>query len=460
MSRPDLLEQLSTLQIFTGLTPEQLAELAAAGEDLPVEPGVEVWHEGDHADFWWVLVDGVIDLHRRIGPEIVRVGRMEPGRWAGGFRAWDEDGVYLASGRVVLSSRLLRIPALALRDLVQEWSPLGGHLIAGLYHTARSIESTARQRDALVTLGTFAAGLAHELNNPAAAATRAVAGLNDAAGTLLAALGDLAEGRLTPEQFAALDALRKRIPGPDQVPDALALADREEEIADWLEHRKVPDAWQLAPVLAAARVDLAWCDEAAAVLDDRTLAPGLVWVSSTLSARALLAEIDEATHRISELVDAARSYSQLDRASRQRTDVVEGIESTLTMLSGRLREVRLQREYAADVPPLDAYAGELNQVWTNLIGNAVDAMDGTGLLTITTRLDGADVVVEIGDTGTGMSPEVAARAFDAFYTTKDVGKGTGLGLDIARRIVVERHGGAIEIITPEVGTVMRVRLPL
>src|SRR6478735_1632467 len=210
MSQPDLLEQLGELQIFTGLTPEQLAALAAAGEDLTAEPGVEVWHEGDHADFWWVLVDGVIELDRRIGPEIVRVGRMEPGRWAGGFRAWDEEGVYLASGRVVLPSRLLRIPAPSLRDLVQEWSPLGGHLIAGLYHTARSIESTARQRDALVTLGTFAAGLAHELNNPAAAATRAVAGLNDAAGTLLDALGDLAEGRLTPEQFAALDALDRK----------------------------------------------------------------------------------------------------------------------------------------------------------------------------------------------------------------------------------------------------------
>jgi len=191
------------------------------------------------------------------------------------------------------------------------------------------------------------------------------------------------------------------------------------------------------------------------------LGPGLGWVASTLSAAALLSDVKESTRRISELVGAVRSYSQMDRASMQVVDVTEGLDSTLVMLGHKLREgIKVVREYGADVPRIDAYAGELNQVWTNLIDNAADAMHDTGgTLRVATRVDGDHVVVEIGDTGPGMSPEVVARAFDAFYTTKDVGKGTGLGLDIARRIVVERHGGTITVDSRPGSTVLRVAIP-
>ena len=218
-------------------------------------------------------------------------------------------------------------------------------------------------------------------------------------------------------------------------------------------------AWAIAPPLAAAGVDRDWCERAADVLEGPALEPGLEWVASTLSAATLLSEVKESTRRISELVAAVRSYSQMDRASLQPIDVTEGLESTLVMLGHKLRGVTVVRDYGADVPLIEAYAGELNQVWTNLIDNAVDAMDGAGTLRVTTRAEDDDVVVEIGDTGAGMPPEVAARAFEAFYTTKDVGKGTGLGLDIARRIVVERHGGAINIDSRPGETVVRVRLP-
>jgi signal transduction histidine kinase len=456
-------EELRDIELFTGLTDDQLAELAAGGDEVPFEQGDVLFTEGDHADEWWVLLAGSLDLVRKVGREDVVVARMDvPGRWAGGFRAWDDNGIYMATGRGATPGRVLRLDAPRLRELVDHWFPLAGHLIGGLHRTARSIESTVRQRDALVTLGTLAAGLAHEINNPAAAASRTVDDLGHCCDALLEALTRLARDDVSAAQFTALDGLRRETTEATPL-DALALSDRESELATWLEARGVGDPWGLASALAAGGIDQAWCERAHAALGDDALTPGLEWVSATISSKSLLAELKDAVRRISDLVAAVRSYSQLDRASRQRVDVREGLESTLTMLGHKLRGgVTVLREYD-ELPPIDAYAGELNQVWTNLIDNAVDAMDGQGTLTVHTRSEGDWVVVEIADTGSGMPPDVAARAFEPFFSTKDVGKGTGLGLDIARRIVVERHGGLIDIDSPAhegKGTVMRVSLPL
>jgi signal transduction histidine kinase len=456
------LDDLRPLPIFDGLTDGQLAELAAGGTEVPVEPGVDLFREGEHADFWWLLVDGAIDLIRHVGREDTVVARMDvPGRWAGGFRAWDEHGVYLATGRGAAPGRVLAVPSEVLRERSNSWCPFGGHLIQGLFQTARSVESTARQRESLVTLGTLAAGLAHELNNPASAAGRAVDALDAACAALLSSVGLLARGQLSAGQFAALDGLRSELQPGAADPDPLALADREQALSAWLIRHGVVREWTIAPPLAAAGVDPAWCERAAAVLEGPALEAGLEWVASSLSVATLLGEVRESTRRISELVAAVRSYSQLDRASMQHLEVTEGLESTLVMLGHKLRHgVTVVRDYGPDVPRIDAYAGELNQVWTNLIDNAVDAMEGTGTLRLTTRADGDRVVVEIGDTGPGMPPQVAARAFEPFYTTKDVGKGTGLGLDIARRIVVDRHGGTIAIDPRPGETVLVVRLPV
>ncbi len=454
--------ELRALSLFDGLTDGQLADLAAGSIEIRIEPGVVLFGEGEHADFWWVLLDGAIDLLRHIGGEDTVVGRMDvPGRWAGGFRAWDEHGVYLATGRGAVQGRVLRLPAEVLRQRVSDWFPFGRHLIEGLYRTARSIESTARQRESLVTLGTLAAGLAHEINNPAAAATRAVDALEEACQTLLSSLTRLAHGEISARQFAALDALRREIEPQALVHDPLGLADHEEVLSSWLSRHGIVREWMIAPPLAVAGVDVAWCERAASLLEGAALEPGLEWVASTLSAATLLSEIKESTRRISELVSAIKSYSQMDRASMQHIDVTEGLESTLVMLGYKLREgVAVVREYGADVPRIDAHAGELNQVWTNLIDNAVDAMGGAGTLRLTTRAEHDAIVIEVGDTGPGMPPEVAARAFEAFYTTKEAGKGTGLGLDIAQRIVVERHGGTITIDSQPGETVLRVCIPV
>ncbi|MDT4976874.1 MAG: hypothetical protein QOG98_2632 [Pseudonocardiales bacterium] len=455
-------DELRGLSIFDGLTDEQLAEFVAAGTEVRVEPGIELFHEGEHADFWWVLVDGALDLVRHVGREDTVVGRMDqPGRWAGGFRAWDEHGVYLATGRGVIEGRVLRVPAETLRERSNAWFPFAAHLIEGVYGTARRIEATARQRESLVTLGRLAAGLAHEINNPAAAATRAVSALEGACRTLLSSLTRLSQDEISARQFTALDALRREIEPGSAALDALARADLEQDLSQWLSRHGVEQGWTIAPPLAAAGVDLAWCERAATVLDGAALEPGLEWVASTLLTATLISEVKESTRRVSELVAAVKSHSQLDRGSMQTIDVTEGLESSLVMLGHKLREgVTVVRDYAADVPRFEAYAGELNQAWINLIDNAVDAMCSDGTLRVSTRAADHAVVVEIADTGPGLPPDVVARAFEAFYTTKDVGKGTGLGLDIARRIVVERHGGTITIDSHPGETVLRVSIPL
>ena len=271
----------------------------------------------------------------------------------------------------------------------------------------------------------------------------------------------LARNEISARQFTALDALRREIKPYAMVQAPLALADHEEALSLWLGRNGIARDWAIAPPLAAAGVDLAWCERAATALAGSALEPGLEWVASTFSIGALLSEMKESTQRISELVAAIKSYSQMDRASMQQIDVTDGIDSALAMLGHKLPSgIAVVRDFSASVPRIQAYPGELNQVWTNLIDNALDAMNGAGTLRLATRVEEDNIVVEVGDTGPGMPPQVAFRAFDAFYTTKDAGKGTGLGLDIARRTIVEHHGGLITIDSRPGNTVLRVRLPI
>ncbi len=459
-----VLDDLRAASLTSGLSEEQLTDFAAIGEVRAFAPGDELFHEGRPADELWMLLEGVIELLQQVGRDSTTVMRMtEPGQWAGGHGAWgsgDENAVFLVSGRAASVGRCFVVPSDELGAYVLRWLPLGKHLLDAVYQTVRRVDATTRQRESIVALGKLAAGLAHEINNPASASLRALESLRSTSSYMLQSLVGLAQHGVDTEQFLELDRVRvelqKRAPAGG---NALEVADREEFIGEWLEERGVEFGWQMAPILAARDADEQWFGDLEAIVGEDGLGPAVRWITSTLGVDGLLTELSDATNRISHLVQDVKTYSQMDRASLQRTDLSSGLESTLAMLRPKLEGIDVVRQYAEDVPEIEVYAAELNQVWTNLIDNALDAMDGEGTLRLAIRLDGDDVVVEVGDTGPGIDPAILHRVFEPFFTTKDVGSGTGLGLDISRRVVVDRHGGSIEFESAPGSTTATVRLP-
>ncbi len=460
-------DELRTLFLFEKLTEAQLEWLCQQGHVEIIEPG-PVYAEGEAATCFYVLLEGTVIMSRRVGADDVEVGRTsQRGAYAGAWQAYMGDRVpqvYNSSMRVTEPSRFFVIGASAFAELMNEWFPMAVHLLEGAFFGSKTWAQVTGQRERLLALGSLSAGLTHELNNPAAAAVRATAALRERVAGMRHKLGMIAGGKWDRTTLVTLIRLQEE--AADRVPKAQALtpldaSDREDAIADWLEARDIGDGWQLAPAFVAAGLDTDWLDHVEATVDPATLESALRWLNYTVDTELLMNEIEDSTTRISTLVGAAKQYSQLDRAPYQVVDVHELLDSTLLMLSGKIPPgITVVKEYDRSLPSIPAYAGELNQVWTNLIDNAVSAMGSSGVLTVRTGMDREYVFVEFGDTGPGVPPELRERIFEPFFTTKPVGEGTGLGLDISWRIVANKHHGDIAVESVPGDTRFRVRLPI
>jgi len=460
-------DELRTLFLFEKLTEAQLQWLCERGHVEIIEPG-PVYAEGEAATCFYVLLEGTVIMSRRVGADDVEVGRTsQRGSYAGAWQAYMGDRVpqtYNSSMRVTEPSRFFVIGAPAFAQLMNEWFPMAVHLLEGAFFGSKNWAQVTGQRERLLALGSLSAGLTHELNNPAAAAVRATAALRERVAGMRHKLGMIASGKWDRTTLVTLIRLQEE--AADRVPKAQALtpldaSDREDAIADWLETHDIGDGWQLAPAFVAAGLDTDWLDHVEATVDPGTLESALRWLNYTVDTELLMNEIEDSTTRVSTLVGAAKQYSQLDRAPYQVVDVHELLDSTLLMLSGKIPPgITVVKEYDRSLPSIPAYAGELNQVWTNLIDNAVSAMGSSGVLTVRTGLDREYVFVEFGDTGPGVPPELRERIFEPFFTTKPVGEGTGLGLDISWRIVANKHHGDIAVESVPGDTRFRVRLPI
>jgi signal transduction histidine kinase len=459
-------DELRTLFLFEKLDEDQLDWLCREGHVISVEPGV-VYREGDPARCFYVLIEGGVMLLQRVGGDDVEVTRTDqPGVYAGAWTAYLGDRApkaYNTTLRATTRSRFFQLDAETFAQMMRQWFPMALHLLEGMFFGSRNFQATVGQRERLLALGSLSAGLTHELNNPAAAAVRATASLRERVAGMRQKLRMIAKGpydRATLETLIGLQAESVEHVAKAPTLSPLEASDREDELTDWLDAHGISGGWQIAPTFVQAGLDVAWLDQVADTVDASTLEGAVRWLNYTVETELLMNEIEDATTRISTLVGAAKQYSQLDRAPYRVIDVHELIDSTLLMLSRKIGDhITVVKQYDRSLPAIPAYAAELNQVWTNLIDNAVAAMDGEGTLTIRTARDNDHLLVEIGDTGPGVPAEIRDRIFEPFFTTKPVGEGTGLGLDISWRIVVNKHHGDLRVESEPGDTRFQVRLP-
>ena len=455
--------QLRAIDLFEGVDDEHLAEIAEHAVLHEHRAGEQISREGEGGYPVYLLLEGTATTFRDVS------GREEPSgdhvapTWIGAIAALTGSPLGVRV-QAVTDVRLALIEpqdfleaAVANRSIMQL-------VLARVRPVVGRITAIEQNRERLESLGTMAAGLAHELNNPAAAAKRASAELAEALDVLGSTIGLFVESGVEREQAEQLVQIQRQVLAACRarasVPQ-LELADAEDALGAVLERLGVGDGYRLVEPLAQAGVDAELLERVAALAGSATDA-AVRWIAASLLARELAAELAESTERMSKLVGAVKTYAYMDRGGLVEVDLREGIDTTLTILGHKLKHttIEVRREFDPELPRLRAYGAELNQVWTNLLDNAIDALGESGTITITARRDGECVEVDIGDDGPGIPAETRQHVFDPFFTTKEVGRGTGLGLDTARRIVNDRHRGSLSLESEPGRTVFRVRLPL
>jgi signal transduction histidine kinase len=450
---------LRRVPVFADLPDDQLDWFLSQSEERILKPGDTYIRQGDSAETMFVILEG----------EFLARGELNGETFAFPVTAGDVTGLLPFSrmkrapltGRAVKNARLLRFPSTKFPELVQRMPELATRLVGLMSDRIRETTRVEQQRDRLAALGKLSAGLAHELNNPASAAKRAATQLRQVLKKIKDASHELGRRDLTPSQKSEIESLEASFLRADEAPpDALAASDIEEQIDSLLRSHGQNDLWQLSADLAQRGIKPAALESLFAALDPDTARAALIRLAASVEIANLLNEVESSTSRISDLVLAIKEYTYMDQAPVQNVDIIKSLENTLTILNHKLkRGVVVKREYERVPLLVNSFGSELNQVWTNIIDNAIDAMGGKGELRVRTYRDDACVVVEIGDNGPGIPSEVEAHMFEPFFTTKEVGQGTGLGLDTVQRIV-KKHRGTIQVTSQPGDTRFQVWLPL
>jgi signal transduction histidine kinase len=451
--------ELLSVPAFADLPDDQIAWFISQSEEMHLKAGETYIREGDPADTMFVVLEGQLQARGEIGGETVVIA-LKPGDVTG-VLPFSRMKQFSFGARAVTDARVLRFPASLFPILIQKMPELTQRLVGLMSDRIRETTRLEQQRDRLASLGKLSAGLAHELNNPASAAKRATSQLRDVLKRIRDASHELGRLDLTPAQKSEIEKLETSFVQGDEVPrDALTISDLEDQIDSLLRSHGQTDLWQLAAELARKNVKPEALESLFATLEPDTARAALVRIAASVEIATLLNEIESGTSRISDLVRAIKEYTYMDQSPVQNVDIVKSLETTLTILNHKLKQgVAVQRIYEPIPLLVNSFGSELNQVWTNIIDNAIDAMGGKGELRVRTYREDSCVVVEIADNGPGILPDIQPHIFEPFFTTKGVGEGTGLGLDTVQRIV-KKHRGNIQVTSKPGDTRFQVRLPL
>src|SRR5215813_1063260 len=451
--------ELSRVPTFADLPEDQIAWFLSQSQEVNLKAGDVYARQGDPPEAMFVLLEGEFQWRGEFGGEtIVIPGKVGDVTGALPFSRMKQ---FTVTGRAVSDGRILRFPSSLFHELIQKMPELAKRLVGVMADRIREATRLEQHRDRLAGLGKLSAGLAHELNNPASAAKRAAAQLRSTLHRVKEASHELGRRELTSTQKSEIERLEASFTKRDEPPpDTLTISDLEDQIDSLLRSHGQNDLWQLSAELAQRGIKPAALESLFENLDTGTARAALVRIAASVEIASLLREIESSTSRISDLVRAIKEYTYMDQSPVQNVDVVKGLETTLTILNHKLkRGVTVERDYQSSPLLVNSFGSELNQVWTNLIDNAIDAMNGQGALRVRTFRDNGCVVVEIGDSGPGISPEIRSHIFEPFFTTKGVGEGTGLGLDTVQRIV-RKHKGNIQVNSKPGDTRFQVWLPL